>query len=459
VTERLTRNELAWLLAQEAKSAAQKLRRGVGVDLSETTPAPTILDDMSGGIEGALDHLDDVVGQLASLHGPSAPRRRGRIDIATLVWEVAPDAKTQLEMGEGTGVFGDETELRRMLHILIGQTGDPAGSRGSAAITVRRDGTDVKISVHLGPDKTPTFDVERTWLSRMALRYGGRLELDGVTQTLALPADVDERVQEIQELRRELAEAQAQGEAYARELAAVFTRAEASAQSEPRRPAAPGGVAAIVTACRAAGASLRGVLAAIGRDIVPLRAAPGEASAIAASVSRHLAAGLEMAGDFAQLGAFPTAEAPRAMDVAELARDVAKQCAMRAARHGVSVRVLGPELHETLAPQGLATLVTAALAHCIAVSPDGSEVLISVEEGRSGLHIHLDDAGPGGTVVAGNGPWGAEWEATLAARGGGLSLVAAHAIAQQLGVGFEAREASSSSGGGRIRISVPRGTP
>lgn len=457
MTERLTRNELAWLLAQEAKSAAEKLRRGVGVDLSETTPAPTILEDMSGGIEGALDHLDDVVGQLASLHGPSAPRRRGRIDIATLVWEVAPDAKAQLEMGEGTGVFGDETELRRMLHILIGQTGDPAGSRGSAAIVVRRDGMDVKISVHLGPDKTPTFDVERTWLSRMALRYGGRLELDGVTQTLVLPADVDERVQEIQELRRELAEAQAQGEAYARELAAVFTRAEASALGESRRPAAPGGPASIVTACRAAGASLRGVFAAIGRDIVPLRAAPGEASAIAASVSRHLAAGLEIAGDFAQLGAFPTAEIPRAVDVTELVRDVAKQCAMRAARHGIGVRVSGPELHETIAPQALSTLITAALAHCIAVSPDGGEVLVTVEDGRSGLHVHLDDAGPGGTVTAGSGPWGADWEAALAARGGGLSLVAAHAMAQQLGVELEVREAPS--GGGRIRISVPRATP
>lgn len=457
MTERLTRNELAWLLAQEAKSAAAKLRRGVGVDLSETTPAPTILEDMSGGIEGALDHLDDVVGQLASLHGPTAPRRRGRIDIATLVWEVAPDAKTQLEMGEGTGVFGDESELRRMLHILIGQTGDPAGARGAAAITVRRDGSDVKISVHLGPDKTPTFDVERTWLSRMALRYGGRLELDGVTQTLVLPADVDERVQEIQELRRELAEAQAQGEAYARELAAVFTRSEATALADSRRPVSTEGVAALGAAARSAGAALRGVFAAIGRDIVPLRASAGEASAIAASVGRHLAAGLELAGDIAQIGVFPVGEPSRLVDVTELVRDVAKQTAMRAARHGVGVRVEGPELQESVAAAGLSALVTAALAHGVSMTPDGGEVVVTLAGGPSSVSICLDDGGPGGSATAGRGAWSAEWDGVLAARGGGLSLVVAHTIAHHLRLSFEASEAPG--GGGRLRISLPRSTP
>ena len=59
---------------------------------------------------------------LASLNGHSAVRgRRGKIDLAALLWEVAPEARVQIEMGEGTTVFGDESELKRMLFVLLGQ--------------------------------------------------------------------------------------------------------------------------------------------------------------------------------------------------------------------------------------------------------------------------------------------------------------------------------------------------
>src|SRR5262245_43016446 len=128
VTDRLTKNELTWLLTQEARTAAQKLRLGVGISSvgnEPQAPPPLNPEESSSGVESTLNQLDEAVSMLASLHGhPMSRGRRGKIDLAALVWEVAPEARVQLEMGEGTTVFGDEAELRRMLHVLISQSGD-----------------------------------------------------------------------------------------------------------------------------------------------------------------------------------------------------------------------------------------------------------------------------------------------------------------------------------------------
>ena len=107
MTDRLTKNELTWLLAQEARTAAQKLRRGVGMYYGDDLPAPTIMEEGSGGVESTLNRLDEAVSMLASLHGHPIPRgRRGKIDLAALVWEVAPEARVQLDAR--LGVLIDE---------------------------------------------------------------------------------------------------------------------------------------------------------------------------------------------------------------------------------------------------------------------------------------------------------------------------------------------------------------
>jgi two-component system OmpR family sensor kinase len=179
-SDRLTRNELTWLLTQEARSAAQKLRLGVGMPIAGEALLPPPPDEGSGGVETTLNRLDEAVSALASLHGQPLPRgRRGKVDLAALLWEVAPEARVQIEMGEGTTVFGDESELRRMLLVLLGQSGDPTGASARSEVMVRREGDDVKVGVNLGPDKPPTFETERAWLARMATRYGGRLVLEG----------------------------------------------------------------------------------------------------------------------------------------------------------------------------------------------------------------------------------------------------------------------------------------
>src|SRR5258706_7387232 len=84
---RLTRQELGWLLTQEAQGAAERLRVGVQV-LKTNAPPPPEEDEPpppSGhGLEASLAALDDVMRMLSSLHPKPASKvgaRRGRIDL------------------------------------------------------------------------------------------------------------------------------------------------------------------------------------------------------------------------------------------------------------------------------------------------------------------------------------------------------------------------------------------
>src|SRR6185312_871228 len=128
--------------------------------------------------------------------------RRGRIDLAALIVEVAPEARVSIEPGSGTEVYGDEADFRRMIQVLIGH-----GTGEGSSVTVRRDGDDVRISTTLGPDSSPTAGTERAWLSRMAVRYGGRHDLEGGTEAIVLRADGASERSERESLRRELDEA------------------------------------------------------------------------------------------------------------------------------------------------------------------------------------------------------------------------------------------------------------
>lgn len=221
--ERLTRQELSWLLAQEARSAADLLRRGVDT-LKKSLP-PTA---PSTEISTSLDALDDTMRALSSLNvGEKSHSRRGKIDIAALLLELLPGAKVELEPGRGTEIFGDELEIRRMLQLFLA-LGDAAGET-----RVAREGEVIRIAAMLGPDSSGGSKTEHAFVHRMATRHGGKLELDGGHVVLSLPADADIERREVEELRRELAAAQEQGEAYARELASMFATAPASGPEPP----------------------------------------------------------------------------------------------------------------------------------------------------------------------------------------------------------------------------------
>ena len=475
MTERLTKNELTWLLAQEARTAAQKLRRGVGMytgDELTPPPAPTILEEGSGGVESTLNRLDEAVSMLANLHGhPAARGRRGKIDLAALVWEVAPEARVQIEMGEGTTVFGDESELRRMLHVLLGQGGEARSPTGRPGVTIRRERDEVRVGVNLGPDTPATTGVERGWLARMATRYGGRLELDGSMQTLVLAADIDMQRRELETLKKELAAAQAQGEAYARELAAVFNRGDTlpglmsplavTPSSAPPRPSrmpssSADGLPVLVAAVRALGGDLRGILSAIGRDIAPLRDRSGEVGDIAASVGRHVTGASEVVADLARLGSCPIGELARPLDVAELLREVVQAELVRAQRHGVGIKQKTPDNVEHLIEAAAFTVMLQVLLdHAIDASPSGTEVVVELIEAPGGIAISFDDAGPALPASARGSVLSRDFDVIAAGRPQGLALIAASTIAAHIRLILDVEEAPR--GGTRVRVLLPRG--
>ena len=172
-----------------------------------------------------------------------------------------------------------------MLHVLVGH-----GSGLGSSVMIKREGDEVRVSVALGPDSSATAETERAWLSRMAIRYGGRYELEGGTESLTLPAGDAAARDERDALRKELDEARKQGEAYARELAAVFAQGEelASVASQssfpPAASMAPNAERFAVLSRFSGGvaAELRALLSPLGREIQALRsitsAPPGMSS-------------------------------------------------------------------------------------------------------------------------------------------------------------------------------------
>jgi signal transduction histidine kinase len=495
--DRLTRTELSWLLTQEAKSAAEKLRRGVG--LTTPPPAPvapgsipprdekssappsvaphgtyptplpgavTVPAVMFGhedtGVESTLNRLDETMSVLASLYGGHRGRR-GKIDVAALLWEIAPEARVQIEMGKsGLVVFGDEGELRRMLHVLMAIGGDPA-AQGAVEVSVRREGEMVRIAVELGPDKSRGFEAETQWLSRMATRYGGQYLLEGNHNTLELPASEEQR--EVDELRKELAAAQAQGEAYARELAAVM-----SSRSEPPPPgarssAAPNadGLSSLVGMARALVTDVRGILAAIGREVAPLRERDkwgpheSEINDLAASVSRHVTAASEVVSDLARLAGCPLFELPASCNLADVIRDVVKSEHVRATRHGVTIQLDAPPggLDEIVPPGSVHVLFQELVDSAISVSPADSKVYITLSRSAAGTVLTIDDSGPPLTAKAKTGAASRDFDALVQERASALPLIAGFAVASHLHAPITLED--SPRGGTRVRVLFPHG--
>ena len=253
--ERLTRHEISWLLAQEARGAAKALRTEVqelqSPGESRPTPPP---------VQTTLDALDDTIEMLSALNAERRGRgRRGRIDLAALLYEVAPSARIAIEPGSGTEVFGDEAELRRMLHLLMGQSAGDLPTRAEAEVTIRRQGDFVRISSNLGPDTSALGELEHRWLGRMALRHGGSLELEGGTQSILLQADGASDQREVTELRKELAQAQQLGEAYARELASVLVSGDIRTETPPAAGREPGRFEGVRSLSAAVRRLLRGI--------------------------------------------------------------------------------------------------------------------------------------------------------------------------------------------------------
>src|SRR5688500_6103933 len=95
--ERLTRHEISWLLAQEARGAARALREGVSQLRQGPGQQPLIVNAPSEApaVETTLDALDDAISMLSDLNtaGRGAKARRGRIDLAALLMDLVPNTR------------------------------------------------------------------------------------------------------------------------------------------------------------------------------------------------------------------------------------------------------------------------------------------------------------------------------------------------------------------------------
>lgn len=449
---RLTREELGWLLTQEAQGAADRLRSGLQVIRTQAPPAPaTGADDASGEMDRSLDALDDVMRMLSNLNQRAvggAPRR-GRIDLAALVYEVAPSARVSIEPGSGTEVHGDENDFRRMIQVLIGH----AGGAGSS-VTIRREGDEVKLGVLMGPDSSPSADTERAWLARMATRYGGRHELDGSIDLLVLPADgVSERT-EREALKRELDEARKQGEAYARELAAMLDRDDAVGQSSLPPPPGPAESVRFDAMARlAAGVAgeLQSALGPLSKDLGALRA--GEVTdQDLETVRRRVAHTLEFVGQLASLGELRADELVEPVDVGAAAKDAASGLHAAAGRAGVDVAVDVPSApcRVLAAPRAVAALCRQLLAAAVAATPRGGKVSIAVQADVAAVRVVLDDGGPPVPASARRAFLRLEASAGTYGRPGGPVLFACAELASSQGAVLELGDAPQ----GGLRVTV-----
>lgn len=351
---RLTRQELTWLLSQEGQNAAFRLREGVQV-LRRQTPLPAVPESAAhnGGeadsghhpVDASLDALDDVMKMLTSLNQRQsvshlAAPRRGRVDLAAIIVEVAPEARVSIEPGSGTEVYGEENDLRRMIQVLIG-----AGEGSS--ITVRGTDDEVRIAVTLGPEMSPTAATERAWLSRMALRYGGRHELEGGTEMLVLPASTDR-------------------ESVREDVAKISSVPPAPAPSTDR-------FEAMTKICAGVAAELRRRL---GENVTAV-------DGLLASLG--------------SIGVLRAHEFPTEIDLLQVMREAAREgsAAGEANRVVVTVRSVEPSarIYVRAGAKTLTALVREIVAHAVAASPAGGVVETAVAEDSTGVRVIVDDAG------------------------------------------------------------------
>lgn len=383
-TGRLTRQELGWLLAQEARSAAKVLRQDVTLlRQSSIPPAPPTLPTPTVRVESTLDALDDAIDRLSDLQagtsGVARSSRKGRIDVAALLNELAPTASISIEPGAGTEVFGDEAELRRLLHVLISQTNFAPGKADHSAtpVRVRRETDWIHLTVDLGPDVSASTEVERRWLHRMATRMGGRLELEGGTMGVALPANAEEGRTEITDLKKELEHAQRIGATYARELVAAYASSVPESVARPEEQDVSARRFELLTS----------VAAAVHALLTPVfRGLAGEGERLS---------GAEILSELGRIADCARRGATERIDLAVALQGAVSHSEPRARRHDVTIELAttGP-LAVSTESRPLSLLLRCLLDHAIAATPKGGTVRVTAEADALSAIVRVVDGGP-----------------------------------------------------------------
>lgn len=398
---RLTRTELGWLLAQEARGAAQALRDDPAAvrppaALTERSPRVSGIEASRAlGVEtpapSSTAELEDVVELLGDLQDRTKVRR-GRVDLASLLFEVAPDTRLKIQPGAGTEVYANEAELRRMLSILLAQS---SARRWSPEVEIWRDTDWVRISVELGPD-TPNSEVERRWLSRMAVRHGGQFELKGGRQIVALQADGVQDKQELSALRKELEQAQLLGETYARELATIIEKSEPFSEIPHHPSHASLDFQSLSRLSAALAGPLRHVFEALNQDSRQVARALGDSSPLSASLARRISAGFELATELQRFAGCSLDEEAHNVELGPLIEDALSNSQRRAARHGVFFvcEDSGAAVSCNIQPTALSMIVQSLLEQGIDATPKGGTVRVSVRAEQGGAVVRITDEGP-----------------------------------------------------------------
>jgi anti-sigma regulatory factor (Ser/Thr protein kinase) len=425
-------------LAQEARGAASALRAEVkelrnslrppppptspAVRISEmdaSTPQEDRISTLPG--ERHLNALDDAINLLAHLqqHTSPRPKRRGRIDLAALLYDLAPDIKLSIEPGAGTEVIGDEHELRRMFHLLLNQSMGGGGEGTNLnTINIRRQDQWIHISVELGPDTAATSDLERRWLSRMALKHGGHLELRGRRQVVVLPAETSNR-EEVDQLKRELQQAQLLGEAYAKELATALSTEPVMPSSESA-PTAPPSLKHWSDPLRALARALLPTLQAVSRPNPPPSA-------------------LEALEGWAHQLSLVTEEDDTSLRInvsQVLTQVIAASSSLASKRQirivDVSKLELGPA--RVNAPtQTLTSLLTLLVEHALSATPSGGLVTLGVHQRDARIVIEVTDQGAAIPATLSHALIHGSIDARSLGRPAGAALLLAAALAERIG--------------------------
>jgi two-component system, OmpR family, sensor kinase len=379
---------------QEARGTAQTLREGVthlksiqgDSPLEKTPPVETMLDALDGAIE--------MFGDLENT-AQAGKDRRGRIDVAALLFVLAPEARISLEPGAGTEVYGVESDLKRMLGVLLGQPGS-LGSKATSGISVRRDGDWVRISVEMGPEGILRGDLESRWLSRMSLRQGGRVEFERGRLSLLLPAHRASEKREIEQLRKELEQAQRLGAVYARELAESFGSSNLSSSVPPMSvPQITDRLHVLIGLTSPIRRMLRPLVEDIRAELKQLSNQLGEGHSTLANLSRRANAAGDLVAELDRLAACTATRESDDLDLSVLVPNVLGQLGSLAGKLGVEVGWSADENAHVRANSSVAELLLHALFdQAILATPIGQTVTISVCCEPEQVVIRAEDGGP-----------------------------------------------------------------
>lgn len=325
-----------------------------------------------------------------------------------------------------------------MLHVLVSQTNFSVGAQhdaASAPVSIRREEDWIRITVVLGPDVSASTELERRWLSRMATRMGGRLELEGGTMALVLPADASNDQSEVADLRKELVQAQQLGEAYARELATVFAAGQMP-ETDVRADAADVATRRFELVV-ALSSSIHRMLAAVFRGLEEEMERVAEGG-LPGGFVLHVSAGHGLLGELGRVAACPTSEPAQPTDVAKTLRDMVAESDARAARHGVRLILEAPtELVLSTRPRAFSLLVRALLDHAIAASPRGTKIAVSSIADAGNVRVLVSDGGPVVPAAVHSDLLEYRIDPASLGRPPGPALLVAHVVAAYLGGGLK----------------------